>query len=80
MRTHTGEKPFKCEVCDTMFSSKGIFTSHLRTHTGETPFKFNICAKIFSQRDYLHSHLRFQTGRNLRNVMCLVKGLLKVLT
>ncbi|XP_061926674.1 zinc finger protein 771-like [Entelurus aequoreus] len=35
-RTHRGEKPFACSVCDQSFSVKANLRSHMRTHTGQT--------------------------------------------
>ena len=45
MRTHTGEHPLKCEVCDKIFYKPHRLTSHMRSHTGEKPFK--CCDKRF---------------------------------
>ena len=45
MRTHTGEHPLKCEMCDKIFYKPHRLTSHMRSHTGEKPFK--CCDKRF---------------------------------
>ena len=46
MRIHSGERQFKCSICDGEISSSS-FHRHMRTHTGQRPFKCNICDSSF---------------------------------
>ena len=50
IKTHKGEKPFKCNFCTNAFSQKNGLSSHFKTHTGENPFKCNCFTNAFPEK------------------------------
>ncbi|KAH8370326.1 hypothetical protein KR093_003077, partial [Drosophila rubida] len=58
IRTHTGERPYKCTECPKSFVQASTLIVHRRCHTGETPFGCEKCPKAFKQHGNLIAHFR----------------------
>ena len=58
MMKHSGEKPFKCDLCDYSASNAHHVRTHKRKHSGEKPFKCDQCDFAASRIDNLNVHKR----------------------
>jgi len=62
-RVHTGEKPYKCAICDLNFKQLSHVHQHTRkVHTGEKPYRCTLCERRFKQLSHLQQHTRLHTG------------------
>lgn len=85
IRTHTGEKPFKCDRCDFRVSIKNRLKYHYASAHGDTSVELpqhvcEICGRCFHNAPNLREHVYTHTdikrftcplcGRQLRNDSC----------
>ena len=60
-RSHTGEKPYKCELCPYSCAQSSKLTRHMKTHgkgAGKEVLNCHFCAMPFSQHTTLEKHMR----------------------
>lgn len=59
-RSHTGEKPYKCELCNYACAQSSKLTRHMKTHgrIGKDVYRCKFCGMPFSVASTLEKHMR----------------------
>ena len=55
---HSGEKPYKCKLCDFSFTEPGNLRNHLRIHSGEKPQGCTLCSFVCITKSHLKYHMK----------------------
>ncbi|XP_019617532.1 PREDICTED: B-cell lymphoma/leukemia 11A-like [Branchiostoma belcheri] len=63
-RSHTGEKPYKCEMCSYACAQSSKLTRHMKTHgrAGKEVYKCEICEMPFSVYGTMEKHMKKAHG------------------
>ena len=67
-RIHTGEKLYKCDLCEKTFTQSCNLAQHKKIHKGEKPYKCEICEKAFTQRASLAYHEGIHKSKTADNL------------
>ncbi|KZT10085.1 uncharacterized protein LAESUDRAFT_722235 [Laetiporus sulphureus 93-53] len=64
LQSHTGHRPFQCEICRQNFSEAATLAQHMRRHTQEKPYVCDYpgCGKAFAITGALTIHKRTHNG------------------
>ncbi|XP_061196867.1 RE1-silencing transcription factor A-like [Saccostrea echinata] len=60
MKSHSEDKPHKCNICDRGFKTMASLQNHVNTHTGTRPHKCKECESAFTTSGELVRHIRYK--------------------
>lgn len=59
LKTHSNERPHKCDVCERGFKTAGGLQNHMNTHNGVKPKVCNYCNNRYTTSGELIRHIRY---------------------
>ncbi|KAL8616375.1 hypothetical protein ACOMHN_032229 [Nucella lapillus] len=60
MKSHSEDRPHKCDTCHRGFKTLASLTNHVNTHTGTRPHKCKECDAAFTTSGELVRHVRYR--------------------